>query len=904
MKSKLLLHQPTAIKTTTLSRFMAICFFCIAAFSSASAQTGQALNFDGVNDYVSLPLTFSGSYTKEAWIRPTAASLSGFPNILSGSSSTGTALFLNNGALAAGHAPSFNQVLDPTPLVADTWYHVAVTYNAGTGVMNLYKDGVLVSTNTAPVYNETLQNIGQYNNANYFQGDIDEVRFWSFDLSMAEIQASQNCQLTGDEYFLLAYYNFNQGIAGGSNSTETTLYDRQDKCSPLNGTLQNFALTGLTSNWVAPGPTLTGTCSNSLPNISLSGSGTCITSGTMTTSTTNSTDFGGFGTVPVTKTFTIQNTGNAVLNVSSIVISGVNAADFSFTSSASTVAPGDSVILTVTFNPTGAMGVKNATITVNNNDLDEAAFSFAISGNFVGSGQTLNFDGIDDYVKLPVIVSGSYTKEAYINTNTLTGFPNILSGNPTTGTALFLNSGRLAAGHGPAFTDIVDPTPLVAGTWYHVAVTYDASTGLLSLYKNGSLVGSATAAAYTETFLNIGNFNNANYFDGNIDEVRIWSVVRTAAEIAANVSCPLSGAEPGLIAYYNFNQGAAGANNSTITQLNDLHGNCPQNGLLQNFALNGPTSNWIAPGAPLPGTCTAQVPNISVAGKDSCIVIGDMTPTTTDNTDFGTTNAGMTVNDTFYIRNNGGADLSVTSVTISGTDASSFNVVNFTPVTIVPGDSVALVVSFAPSTSGVKNATVVVNNNTTGEAAYNFAVTGNALAALPVTLLYFKANAAGKVVSLTWETSAELNNAGFELQRSTDNNVSWKRLGYVAATNLANGSRYSFTDATPVKGTNAYRLKQIDLNGRSSLSHVELVNFSADVNSITLYPNPVQDKVSIVTSDSKLLNTQAKISTASGATIRTILITNLRQELNLSSLSKGVYFIRFSNGTVQRIVKL
>jgi hypothetical protein len=882
---------------------MAICFFCIAAFGSASAQTGQTLNFDGVDDYVSLPLAFSGSYTKEAWINPTTASLTGFPNIFTGSNATGTALFLNAGRLAAGHATSFNQVVDPAPLVAGTWYHVAVTYDSVTGIMNLYKDGALVGTNTAPSYTETFLNIGSFGTGFYFQGDVDEVRLWGYARSQAEIQASQNCELTGDEPFLLAYYNFNQGIAGGTNTTETTLLDRQDKCTPLNGTLNNFALTGNTSNWVAPGPTLSGTCSNSFANISLNGNGNCIATGDSIPSIIDFTDFGSFGSVPLRRTFTIQNTGNATLNIGTVTITGTNAGDFSFVTPVSTIAPGGSATLDVTFNPTGALGVKNAVITINNSDTDEAAFTFAVSGTSYPAGQTLNFDGVNDYVALPVIVSGSYTKEAYIYTNTLTGYPNILTGNNVTGTALFLDNGRLAAGHGAdGFTNIVDPTVLTPGTWYHVAVTYDAASGIMNLYKNGVLVGSAPASAYTETFLNIGNFANANFFEGNIDEVRIWSVARTAAEIAANVNCPLSGSEAGLIAYYNFNEGAAGGDNPTVTQLIDLHGDCPQNGQLQNFALTGPTSNWIAPGAPLPGTCTAQVPNINVAGNNNCILTGDVTPSTTDNTDYGTLNAGETVNHTFYIRNNGGADLSVSSVAVVG--AADFTVAPFTPVILVPGDSVAVVVTYAPTASGTSTATVTVGNTDADEAAYTFTVTGAAVSPLPVTLVSFRANAAGKVVSLSWETSLELNNAGFELQRSTDNNVSWQKIGYVAATNRANGSKYNFIDAAPVKGTNAYRLKQIDLNGRSSISRVELVNFSGDVNSISLYPNPVQDKVSIVTNDSKLLNTQAKISTASGATIRTIMITNLRQEVNLGNLAKGIYFIRFNNGTVQRIVKL
>ena len=102
---------------------------------NANAQTGKALDYDGTDDYVSLPATVSGSYTKEMWINPTAASLTAFPNLLSG---TGTALFLNNGKIAAGHSTGgFGQAVGTSTLTAGTWVHIAVTYDAGTGDMKL-----------------------------------------------------------------------------------------------------------------------------------------------------------------------------------------------------------------------------------------------------------------------------------------------------------------------------------------------------------------------------------------------------------------------------------------------------------------------------------------------------------------------------------------------------------------------------------------------------------------------------------------------------------------------------------------------------------------------------------------------------------------------------------------------
>ena len=206
-------------------------------------------------------------------------------------------------------------------------------------------------------------------------------------------------------------------------------------------------------------------------------------------------------------------------------------------------------------------------------------FSAVLAVSFTAAhsqaGQALAFNGTNNYVSLPFTFSGSYTKEAWIRTNTLTGTPNIISGNGSTGTALYLDNGRIAAGHGPTFTQTLDATPLVAGTWYHVAVTFNAATGAMNLYKNGVVVSSATAPAYTETVQELGRFIGTFYFNGAIDEVRVWNLVRTPAEIAASANCQLNGQETGLIAYYNFNEGVAGGTNTGVTTLYDLHGNCP-----------------------------------------------------------------------------------------------------------------------------------------------------------------------------------------------------------------------------------------------------------------------------------------------------------------------------------------
>lgn len=235
-----------------------IAFLCLAfSLQLSNAQTGEALNFDGIDDYVDLPFIVQNSYTKEAWINISAVDAS-FHNILSGSQ---TALYVVNGQVTAGHNPTYNNAQDPTPLLPNTWYHVAVTYDDATGAITLYKNGAIVASGTAAAYTETEGFIGALytgSASNFFAGNIDEVRFWSVVHTPGQIAADANCSLVGNEPNLTAYYDLNQGTAGGSNPTETTATDNSGNV--LDGALINFALTGASSNWIAPGAPLTGPC--------------------------------------------------------------------------------------------------------------------------------------------------------------------------------------------------------------------------------------------------------------------------------------------------------------------------------------------------------------------------------------------------------------------------------------------------------------------------------------------------------------------------------------------------------------------------------------------------------------------------------------------------------------------
>lgn len=130
-------------------------------------------------------------------------------------------------------------------------------------------------------------------------------------------------------------------------------------------------------------------------------------------------------------------------------------------------------------------------------------------------------------------------------------------------------------------------TPAVMGlnSWYHVAGVFDGST--IKVYINGELQVSNPAVGVISTSSNtmyIGENPTwtGRYFDGTVDEVRIWNVARTQSEIQSNFTTELTLPQTGLVAYYKMNEG-------TGTTVGDASGNS-NNGTMLNM---DPATDWV-----------------------------------------------------------------------------------------------------------------------------------------------------------------------------------------------------------------------------------------------------------------------------------------------------------------------
>ncbi len=238
-----------------------------------------------------------------------------------------------------------------------------------------------------------------------------------------------------------------------------------------------------------------------------------------------------------------------------------------------------------------------ATLTDNSTNSNDATLTsspaWKTSAALAGPGMALDFDGSDDYVNLgyPLAAGSNYTLEAWVNASTVSGNRNILSSNES---PFWISSGTLRAGVGGNFLG-VSSSSFPASEWVHVAVTFDDAANTMHLYKNGVLVSSNTniTNSFSLQPMYIGahtgtgpGYGAISFFQGQIDEVRIWDDVRTEAEIRAYKDRTLDGTEANLVAYYRCDQQP----NASHTTLHDLSGN-GYNGTLSSMDA---ATDWVA----------------------------------------------------------------------------------------------------------------------------------------------------------------------------------------------------------------------------------------------------------------------------------------------------------------------
>lgn len=556
-----------------------------------TAATNIALRFDGLNDVVQLPNDLIHSrviLTLEARFRTTSNGvIFGYQNAQypSGPSNWVPSLYVGSDGKLRGafwSSAGANPITTTVSVNDGMWHHVALV--GSVNIQSLYLDGLLV--NPSPLsasishVSMTGNQIGVgYNGSpwpsaptfgwNPFNGDIDEVRIWNKALSGTEIAARMNVSLTMPFPDLVGSWSFRQ--AAGQ-------FAGDDSGNNNGGTLGLNTNPGGDSSdptWIVAQPIL--------------GSADCNTNG-------------------ILDECDIADMTSGDCNSNGVPDECEFAGDVDCDSNGTTdlCEPGGGLDCDFNGIPDFCDIANGATDCNSNGLIDDC--------EFVSLTRALEFDGVDDWVRVPRSSSfeptDDLTVEAWVRPDSAGSFHSRIvrtSGHFAPGYILAWQQqgdGRVqmridGAELGSAAAKDTVPTSAYFGQWHHIAGVYSLSEGYCRLYVDGVMKAEVPAVGhlqYAGSDLVIGNFyaQTNEDFDGAIDEVRIWNVARTEQELNDHMNFMLVGSEPGLVAYWRFDEG-------TGQIAHDLSGSGNHGTLGNNADPGGDALDpaWISPGAPI-----------------------------------------------------------------------------------------------------------------------------------------------------------------------------------------------------------------------------------------------------------------------------------------------------------------
>ena len=183
-----------------------------------------------------------------------------------------------------------------------------------------------------------------------------------------------------------------------------------------------------------------------------------------------------------------------------------------------------------------------------------------------------------------------------------------------------------------------------------------------------------------------------------------------------------------------------------------------------------------------------------------------------------------------------------------------------------------------------------------------FGAVGVESAILPIELIYLHAQPIdNEYIKLKWATASEINNLGFEIERSLDGRV-FEKIGWQDGSgDFENERNYDFDDKYVYKNQlYYYRLKQVDLDGKYEYSEVVIARILGDIR-IDIYPNPTHDEITL--HHSKDLQNESLSFEVYDILGRQVFYQNyfLKGQTSFhfsfqnSNLSKGIYYLKIRN---------
>lgn len=572
-------------------RFLLKCVIAIVFSGSTifSFAQGNALNFDGVNDYVSFANTSALGVTKftiETWVYwdPSNASNVEF---LCSKGNERLEVQLGGAANSIRFIPAPGVFLDAAnALATGQWVHLALMYDPSQSFAAIYVNAEakpFVNNGPAPLTTAVGADgndffLGRRNAVApyHFKGSLDEFRVFNNTRTAAEVTADMRSTISAGLSSLVHYNIFNAGSAGSDNTFSTTLIDIS--ASNNSGTLQNFALSGTTSNWIESYAMV-------VP---------VVTAASLLTGTSFFANWLS-PTVGIVDSFLLDVSSSA--NFSSFV-PGYQSLG---------VAGNSKIVTGLTSATPYYYRVRAKKASIGNQGAYSSTMATGILP-YTFPGNCLNFDGVNDFVSVPssaafnvsaVTIQGwvrwtpsSATDVQFICSK---GYENL---ELHLGGGVGANSLRFI----PTSGVVIDvPNAVPSGIWTHISCSYNPAASEAKVFVNGvaqiiTTSGSPlnTALVYNSNAFEIGRRAQSGgyYFSGSLDEFRVFNNVRTDAQIQADMLDEIPSNTAGLIQYFGFNQGIPSGLNTAVTQVNDASPSAAH-GTLFNSSLTGSVSNWI-----------------------------------------------------------------------------------------------------------------------------------------------------------------------------------------------------------------------------------------------------------------------------------------------------------------------
>lgn len=241
---------------------------------------------------------------------------------------------------------------------------------------------------------------------------------------------------------------------------------------------------------------------------------------------------------------------------------------------------------------------------------------------------------------------------------------------------------------------------------------------------------------------------------------------------------------------------------------------------------------------------------------------------------------------------------------------------NGTSVDLINNSYIEIPLSFNKNSAWVTakcQLSVFIQNLNTKEILQGDKVWLTELQPVPVELTAFTAEAASEGVILKWTTATELNNHGFEIEKSSDG-VEFFTIAFVpGAGTTTEATEYSYTDDVDYKGgeTFYYRLKQVDLDGRINYSSIVEVVFDVPKDFVLHqnYPNPFNPSTTIKYAVPKASFVTIKIYDLTGQEVAS-LVNEVKEagtyeiKFDAKNLASGVYLYRMISDNFSAVKKL